>query len=136
MQPAGAGNSATAIMHRLWACRRTFPVHEKKAHQSVRFKYCFTFPVVWVRRCRLVAADSYDSTTSVKRVSPQYIPGINTVFIDHSPTNFIANSVFQPCYRGVYAYTCFPLRLPIIAHLFGRIDFFCTMTGTTVLVVN
>jgi len=78
-----------------------FPSTKKKAHQSVRFKYCFTFPVVWVRRCRLVAADSDDSTTSVKRVSPQYIPGINTVFIDYSPTNLVANSVFQPCYQGV-----------------------------------
>ena len=123
-------------MHRLLACWRTFPRHEKKAHQPVRFKYCFTFPVVWVRRFRLVAARSDDSTTSVKRVSPQYIPGINTVLIDYSPTNLDTNSVLQPCYLGVYAYTCFPLRLPIIAHLFGRIDFFCTMTGTTVLVVN
>ena len=62
-----------------------FLADEKKAHQLVRFKYCFTFPVIWVRRCRLVAADSYDSTTSVKRVSPQYIPGINTVFIATPP---------------------------------------------------
>lgn len=136
MQLAGAGNSAKVIMHPLWACRRTFPWHEKKAHQPVRFKYCFTFPVVWVRRFRLVAAHSDDSTTSVKRVSPQYIPGINTVLIDYSPTNLVANSVFQPCYRSAYAYTRFPLRLPIIAHLFGRIDFFCAMTAIVILVVN
>jgi hypothetical protein len=123
-------------MHRLPGRRRTFRAHEKKAHQAVRFKYCFTFPVVWVRRYRLVAARSDDSTTSVKRVSPQYIPGINTVFMDHSPTNSAANPVFQPCYRSTYAYARFPARPPIIAHLIGRIDFFCAMTGPDTLTVN